>query len=453
MTYRLIAFALQSQAKIKLIASLIALVVSPICLRAQPSVSRAAAQGSGCGGTFAGNWTSTRPDLRLVISVNGDAMSGEHTFGKSQRLLKGRIQGDRLTGDWVEQSQQGRHGPFVAVLSADRRQIDLLFYEGQGDPIEHTIWVCSQPTSPLGVGPIGIGPGTVLFPPGVSDNHDNDQFQTFDNMPKAEQQRLLTKKGPRLPQHYNVSSFASRVFVAGGWPVVLDYGLDSDAVAVLSISVEGLKPLLVKIRPAQRDQVHIVIPDHFGPTAQVAKLTITALTRSGDPAYFHLYGIAMGKRGVQALNKLNASGLRMQLAMNSAVPTATTSDSPLFSLFTSFPQTGSGIRISVGPRTSITTGMKPKQLIAFSFRSQSVFSNGRWELWSVSGFDWTEVWQKKTGSIAPNQTKSEKWDGIISVRKIVSKGDHALQVTAWHGREEDRAWVVARADPTLVVIQ
>jgi hypothetical protein len=239
-----------------------------------------------------------------------------------------------------------------------------------------------------------------------------------------------------------------RVFVAADWPIEIQYSLDSDVPGRLTISVEGVAPFVAELPPATSNTIRLRLPPEFPAKSQVGKLNVSALRSDGSPARFRLNGLAMGERGVQAINMLRMSDRYRQLAL-SCKPSSSDGES-----FRLFPPSVSTINVFVNnpnPPT-IKPGVKPKQLIKFSLISQSVFSNGRWELWRADGLDWTQVWQEKTGGIKPNEQKSNSWDGIISWRKIVSVGDHALQVTAWHGREEDNSWVVARADPNLTVI-
>jgi hypothetical protein len=294
----------------------------------------------------------------------------------------------------------------------------------------------------------------IPFPTGFGkrnpDDHDLDGFKTFDALTKAQQVKKLTKKGPRLPLEYDMSDLSFRAFVKGGWPIVLDYRLESGAFAELSISVNGVTPLITKIDPAKRAQLRITIPNDFGAKPQVAKLRITALTRNKEPAAFHLFGIAMGERGVLALWKVNARESYLQVAINSSNSTRTPDSEP-FSLSTNAPQTSSSIQISVADPTTIRPRQRPP--LSFSARCQSFFNSGRWELWHVESLRRAvEVWQESTGSILPNQTKSGKWNGMKS-GKQVSFGNHFVQLTAWYGRPSDRDWVVASTDSNLIVIR
>jgi hypothetical protein len=434
--------------------------------RGQPQTPRVAQPqtpaSSMCTGTVAGEWTPTQStDGPLTISVRGGSARGSYVFRGRRRTLSGQVTREGFSGTWNEETTGvagGGGGEFIAKFDPGQHTLELLLLVG-GDLASRSNWSCKpgsrQPPPPPSTGVPSRGQPTQRqpqpqpqYPAGLSDNHDHDQFRTFDALPKEAQGKSLMKKGPRLPQRYNSSDLSMRVFVAGGWPIEIDYSLNSDVPGRLTISVEGVRPFVVALEPTRRNKIRLTLPRGFPAKAQVAKMNISALRSDGSPAHFRLNGLAMGERGVRALNTLPIPDRYSQLAL-SRWPSSPEGESLRLVL----PLT-STISISVDRPNPpmIKPGVKPRQLIRFSLTSQSVFSNGRWELWRADGLDWVEVWQEKTGSIKPNEQKSNTWDGIISVRRIVSVGDHALQVTAWHGREEDNSWVVARADLNLTVI-
>ena len=428
--------------------------------RAQPQTPRVAqpqtSASSMCTGTVAGEWAPTQStDGPLTITVQRGSARGVYVFRGRRRTLVGQITREGLSGKWNEEptAAAGRGGgEFIAKFDPGQHTLELLLLVG-GDLANRSTWSCnpgsSQPIPPPTTGvPSGGQPRQPQFPAGLSENHDNDQFRTFDALPKEAQEKSLKMRGPRLPQRYNSSDLSMRVFVARGWPIEVDYSLNSDVPGRLTISVEGVTPFVVALEPTRRNRIRLTLPTEFPAKPQVGKMNISAFRSDGSPAHFRLNGLAMGERGVQALNTLHIPARYIHLAL-SRRPSSPEGESlrlvlPLMSTIS--------ISVDHPNPPMIKPGVKPRQLIKFSLTSQSVFSNGRWELWRADGLDWVEVWQEKTGSIKPNQQKSNSWDGIISVRKIVSVGDHALQVTAWHGREEDNSWVVARAEPNLTVI-
>jgi hypothetical protein len=411
-------------------------------------------QASACSGTFAGVWRGEveinypTPTVTLTINVQGDYADGLYAFGNERRKLAGRITGDTLTGDWTPE-QKGEGGTFSATLTPARNEIVISFFSNQSVTyISH--WFCqpsqAQPSpSPNQVGP--VNPLAALLQiiaqqdSGVSSDHDTDQFKTFDELPKVQQEKLLVKNGPRLPRQYNASDQNLRLFVQGGAPLVIDYQLYSDAPAYLTISVADGNRVTIALEPTKFAQRTIVLPDHFGKSPQVGQLQLSARNSKGQPENFRLYGIAMGVSGANALNQLIAVPRYAELAMTTNSSGPGPSDEPL-SLFAPAPPQGSAaIQITVNAPTSIATRQTPKQEIKFSFTPSSVFDNGRWEILAVNGLNETHVWNKKTGRIAKNKPKAEKWDGILTYRAIVVPGDYSLKVTAWRG-DVSRAFVI-----------
>jgi hypothetical protein len=456
---------LRYQAPATLAVVFIALLFLLPHLFAQTPSPAQTGQASACSGTFAGVWradvevNSPAPSVTLTISVQGDYAEGLYAFGNARRKLAGKITGDTLTGDWRPE-QKGEGGTFSATLTPARNEIVIsFFYHQSGLDISH--WFCppsqAQPSpSPNQVVPVNpivaLLQGLAQQDSGVSSNHDTDQFKAFDALPKAQQEKLLVKNGPRLPRQYNASDQNLRVFVQGGAPLVIDYQLDSDAPASLTISVGELKPFAIALEPAKFAQRTIVLPDHFGKESQVGKLHLSALTSKGEPANFRLYGIAMGVSGAHALNKLIAVPRYSDLAMPTHSFGPVSSYEPL-SLFASTPpQANQLIQITVSAPTSIVTGKKPKQEIAFSFTPPSLFDNGRWEILAVNGLDEAHVWNKKTGRLKPNKRMAEKWDGKLTYLAKIVPGDYSLKVTAWRG-DVSHGFVIARAPANLVVIK
>jgi hypothetical protein len=113
-------------------------------------------------------------------------------------------------------------------------------------------------------------------------------------------------------------------------------------------------------------------------------------------------------------------------------------------------QSDSSLLIRVERPTAIKTQRQPRQSIKFNCAARDDFSNGTWEVWRVNGLDWEHVWSKRIGSITRHRSVPGAWNGQQDDGSV-SAGDHALQLTAWWGRESDGSWVIAHAVPTLVV--
>lgn len=451
------------------LVSLLSIFIAFSCLLplphqlAQNSSSAQTNQTSPCGTlSFAGDWSLTQdPSGKMSIFVRGDYAEGLYTVGNTRRWFSGKITSNYLTGNWSPY-EKGDDGTFTAILDSSGQQITIQFLDNNKDAISSTTWVCqqSQPQpspspNPQGgtVNPIAaILQGLSKQGGGVSSDHDTDQFKTFDALPKAQQEQLLIKRGPRLPMQYNANDLNLRVFVRGGAPLVIDYQLDSDEPAYLTIIVGDLKPLVIPLEPAKFTQRTIMLPDDFGKEAQVGKVHFSALTRKREPAIFRLYGLAMGLSGAQALNNLIEVPRSVELALITHSFGPVTEPEPHALFAHSLPQTNREVQITVSAPTSIETGKSPKQEITFSFKARSLFDNGYWEILAVNGISEAHVWNKRTGRITPNRTFAEKWDGKLTYMAKVVPGDYSLKVTAYRG-DETKAFVIARATATLEVIK
>lgn len=434
-------------------AILVLLFLVPACLAAgafAQSLALPASQ-SACGATFAGSWQTQRSSDDLwTITVRGGTAEGLYApTGMLRRMLRGKISGNLFEGEWNEiQGNQG--GIFVANLVPPEHRIQVTFYS-RGAQVDTMAWFCELP-----VGSVGTASQTSTLPPtakSIRDDQDLDDFKTFDSLAPAEQVIVLSKRGPRFPVEYDASDLSMRVLIKGGWPVVVDYGLQADAFASLSIGVDGFKLIGRKLRPEDRSQLNIRLPDEFGPDFRVAKLHIHAVTNDGRPAEFHLFGFAMGQKGVQALRRVNQPESAVQLAMNSA-PEGIESDYEPLALFNPVPQSGTMLEIKVSLPATLRAKQHPENHIEFGYLSREDFSEGRWEWWRVVGLHWKKVWQHGTdGPISSNQPKSMQWNGIITSMKLVSTGAHGLHLAAWQKSSSERDWVVARTQSLLTVIE
>lgn len=398
-----------------------------------------------CGTTFAGTWhTQQNSDDFWQITVNGEEATGIYSLATAQRrTLRGNIDDNEFQGEWSEPQGQ-RSGSFKATLYPGSKRISITF-DSNGFQVDSMVWLCEA----VPVGPVGTGGTVTPTPkrPRVTSDHDTDNFQTFDSLSRAEQEAALTKRGPRLPIEYEAGDLSMRVFVRGGWPMVLEYGLSSDQPAELSITVEGVDSFKVSLEPGDHQRVSITLPDDFGRAPRVAKLHISA---AGD---FQLFGFGMGENGVQALRKLDRKVDEVQLAMNKATPEVDSGYEPL-ALFSPVPQAGTPLQINVQLPSTLKVKQTPANRIDFSFTSRADFSEGRWEWWRVTGLShWQKVWQDGTGTISRNQTKSDHWNGIIGMARLVSLGSHSLRLLAWQSQGKDRSSTCAIIEPRLLVIE
>lgn len=399
--------------------------------------------------SFVGAWQSSeKAEITCLVSISGNKISAIYLTGKSRRNLEGKVYGSNLAGDWLE-TGTGKRGKFVFTLikkiprspyfpdsqspRLPRSEDFFLFvsFSYQEDEIENIALQSSL-----------ITPQTVS---------DSQELKAFDMLKEAEQEKALKKRGPLLPKQYSLNNLSMRAFVLGNASLSLDYGLENGATATATLTVDNAQPLIIQLNPAERDQIKIRIPPTFGNKPRVGKLNIRAFTRTNEPAKLLLYGISMGEKGNQAMQAGMLTEPYLPIAMNRFTSVGLR-DALFGSLIDDESPRRDQLEIMVDPKI-LNSREKPRKDISFSFTFRSAFSNGQWEIWRENGLDCIEVWQKRIGSISPNQTKSQKWNGRVPPRKTLSFGTHAIQLMAWHGKKTDRDWVIIRTNPNLIVVQ
>ncbi|HEU4479344.1 MAG TPA: hypothetical protein VFR80_12565 [Pyrinomonadaceae bacterium] len=424
-------------------------------LRAQ----RAAMPAQDCT-TFAGRWRQPdTPDASWNITVSGRTASGDYRSPlHGHRTLTGTIVGESFRGRWNDDNfDRQRGGTFVANLFPAAHKIRVTFTDTNGQ-VESADWVCR----PIGTAPTPTptpAPTGVPTPPpsptptptpdanSIRDDQDIDGFKLFDSIDPVEQRKVLVRRGPRLPVAYTATELPMRVLVKGGWPIILEYGLAAEELAMMSIQVADRRPFMVKLPPSPRNTINLHVPRIGSDELVVAKVLIKT---ADDDDEFLLYAFGMGEKATAAVRRINADLSHFALAMNNAGG-GLASDSSLVHLLTS--QVGATLQLSVSLPATLKVKQKPEQEIEFSCTSNSDYSEGRWEWWRVRGLDWEKVWQKGSGSISRDRPRSQKWNGIITQFKLVSKGFHALHFNAWQKAGTENEWVTARTDPKLEVIE
>ncbi len=170
---------------------------------------------------------------------------------------------------------------------------------------------------------------------------EEPEIKEFDSLPKEEQEKRLSVDGPLLPQKSNLNNFSMRGFVKGNSPLFIDYALEPNSTALVTISTNEavynltlngpdsirnelkniqltppigdlkkeipivaleilIKKFLLKPEIA-RTQVAVDLPPAFGDHAQPGTISIQAFSNEpkyGKAAYFRLYGLAMGDEAI-----------------------------------------------------------------------------------------------------------------------------------------------------------
>jgi hypothetical protein len=423
----------------------------------QTSERTRAAAPQGCSGSFAGFWRPPSSAGNLRISISGNSAEGEYRLRGQTRRMKGTISGNRFSGNWSVPNPIDATvpGTFVAILSPAERKITVTFSWANSQ--DQSEWFCGARTGPSPTPTPTPSPGQTPPPSptptptpdanSIQDDQDIDGFKLFDSIAPVEQKKVLVRRGPRLPVAYTATELPMRVLVKGGWPIILEYGLAAEELAMMSIQVADRRPFIVKLPPSPRNTINLHVPRIGSDEIVVAKVLIKT---ADDDDEFLLYAFGMGEKATAAVRRINADLSHFALAMNNPGG-GLASDSSLLRLLTS--QVGATLQLSVSLPATLKVKQKPEQEIEFSCTSNSDYSEGRWEWWRVRGLDWEKVWQKGSGSISRDRPRSQKWNGIITQFKVVSKGFHALHFNAWQKAGAENEWVTARSDPKLEVIE
>lgn len=232
----------------------------------------------------------------------------------------------------------------------------------------------------------------------------------------------LLRSGPDFGDRFNMSAFAVRGFVRGGWPVLVDFEQRSAGNAQLRISARGLPDVysydLTQVcPPPRRCLIQFRLPaEVFGDELRPAVLAATATDESGkatQPTFF-VYGLGAGPRAVGSV----------------AVD-----------------------QVTFGPST---IRVASQQAAAYRFYSHSDFSHASVEFWRLrqndDGSKLTFVAdQLIDGGVRRDQwigmKERRQWDGLEKDKKI-SAGPHKIQVRAW---DRGGDWVTAWSDSAVTV--
>jgi hypothetical protein len=223
---------------------------------------------------------------------------------------------------------------------------------------------------------------------------------------------IIAKSGPAFAAVFSMSSFSVNGYVKGRWPIVIDYELEAESAAEVTISIKDTKQTFVIELPPTNDQRKEVIrqlPEEFGQEPQVGLLSFQAFkTGPGQrkPARFFLYGLGVGDR---AVGSMVIDQLQFQPG-------------------------------SIHP--------KLKEKASYSFRSLSDFDTGSADFMLVTlssdGVVRPQLVARETlkNGVRRGESVSKDWDGKDSKGKI-SEGPHQFHVRMWRGLKGGGDWVFA----------
>lgn len=214
-------------------------------------------------------------------------------------------------------------------------------------------------------------------------------------------EQKLRDKGPQLESEINMSGFAVKGFVKGGWPVVLDYQLPPGGEVVLTVAAEGAVTQEYHLDASdQRRQEIVSLPQDFGEKPRAGLYSIRAQskgTAQPQPVYLRVYGLGAGEEAVGSV----------------AID-----------------------ELSFGPQK-----IRKKDDASFGFHSHSEFNRTMAEFMR-SGLSNGQLINNLDGEkevkqlVTENKRIEDKWN-----TKKARSGDHLLQVRAWRFSGSD--WVIA----------
>ena len=243
-------------------------------------------------------------------------------------------------------------------------------------------------------------------------------------LPPDELTARLLRDGPSFATEFNMSAFAVRGFVRGGWPMLIDFQQRSPGTARLRISARDLPEIftyeLSEICPApRRCLIRFELPrEIFGDNLQPAVIAAIATNEQGRQTQpdFAVYALGAGPRAVGSV----------------AID-----------------------QVAFGPPTIRVTA---QQAALYRFFSHSDFSNTAVEFWKVQSRDDGSKHSFVDdrfidGGVHKNQwiglDERKEWNGLVKGQQV-SSGRHKVQVRAW-----DRVgdWVTAWSDSMVLVGQ
>ena len=222
---------------------------------------------------------------------------------------------------------------------------------------------------------------------------------------------FIAKTGPEFPAVFSMSSFSVKGFVKGRWPIVIDYELETESTAVITISAgDKQQPFIIELPPTNDERKEVIrqLPEAFGQNPQVGVLSFQALkngTGERRPARFFLYGLGVGP---DAVGSMVVDQLQFQPGQ-------------------------------IRP--------KLKEKATYSFRALSDFETGSADFMlivlSSDGVVRSQLAASEPlkNGVRRGESVMRDWDG--KNRGRISQGPHRLRVRVWRGLKSGGDWVFA----------
>ena len=230
---------------------------------------------------------------------------------------------------------------------------------------------------------------------------------------------ILVKAGPVFAAAFSMSNFSVSGFVKDRWPIVIDYELEADSTAEVTIKVKDSKQPFVIHLESTNDQRKVItsnLPEGFGKKPQVGEPSFAAFkTGPGQrqPTRFFLYGMGVGDKAVGSMVidqlQFQPGSVRSKLKERARYSFRSTSD---------FDTVSADFML-----VTLSSGVVHAQL---AFRE--VLKNG----------------------VRRSESVARDWDGKNSKGKI-SQGPHQFRVRVWRGLKNGGDWAFASAKEVVRV--
>jgi hypothetical protein len=225
---------------------------------------------------------------------------------------------------------------------------------------------------------------------------------------------FLGNDGPQIPKAFDMAGFAVKGLAYPGWPIVLDFMLDSPGTVqmdVVSSGRPGYRYTMTNV-PNQRAYTIVHLPASFGTHLETALYRIRSIPAAGSsdpPPRLRIYGLGAGEK---AVGSVAIDQLTFQ-------PPA------------------------IHPRAN--------EVANYGFHAHSAFDGVRAEFMFTTLYNNHVLVQKdsdaKLSPIAEGERARETWRGNGK------PGEHLLQVRAWRGLENGGDWVVAWSPDIVDVVK
>lgn len=291
--------------------------------------------------------------------------------------------------------------------------------------------------------PEPVGPPPVIVEPGPRVERSRGasgepiSLEEFDRLPVERQAELLNADGPLLPAAYEVEDLSMRVFVRGGWPVVVNYSLEAGASASLTLEAEGVAPTVQSLSPGAGRQVVFVVPPQYGASPRVSKLSIRVSGGRGvEPLRLHALGMG------EAVVRRRAGGqVRPASYLPALVAAARFGAAPPFEPAPPDDIPISGVRLDP---TEIEAARCRDVLLSFS--SAERFAVAAAEFYRVEysrtarRLVHTFAFAQRFRPVPAEETIRGNLRGCLTPGGVISFGQHELKLRVW--RRASGPWLV-----------